>query len=51
MANKIRGSKRRKNIARSFRPYTDEELRMIEEADRYPADLREQVKAFYYPRD
>ncbi len=33
-------------IARSIRPYTEEELRMIEGADKYPADLREQVKAF-----
>jgi hypothetical protein len=29
-----------------IRPYTGEELRMIEGADKYPADLREQVKAF-----
>jgi hypothetical protein len=28
------------------RPYTDEELRMIEQADEYPADLQEQVKAY-----
>ena len=31
---------------RSIRPYTDEELKTIEEADKYPVDLREQVEAF-----
>ncbi len=33
-------------LVRSIRPYTEEELRLIEEADEYRADLREQVKAF-----
>jgi hypothetical protein len=37
---------RRRTIARTVRPYTDEELRMIEQADEYPADLQEQVKAY-----
>jgi len=37
---------RREIITRTVRPYTDEELRMIEQADEYPADLREQVKAY-----
>jgi hypothetical protein len=36
----------RRTIARTVRPYTDEELRMIEKADEYPADLREKVRAF-----
>lgn len=34
------------SVMKMVRPYTDEELRMIEEADRYPPDLREQVRAF-----
>jgi hypothetical protein len=34
------------NVVRTVRPYTAKELRMIEEADRYPPDLRKQVKAF-----
>jgi len=36
----------RRTIARTVRPYTDEELRVIEQADEYPADLREKARAF-----
>lgn len=39
-------SSQQKNLVRTVRPYTHEELRMIEEADRYPLDLRQQVRAF-----
>jgi len=35
-----------RSVVSTVRPYTDEELRMIEEADLYPPDLREQVRAF-----
>ncbi len=33
-------------IVRTIRPYTEEELAMLEEADRFPPDLHEQVRAF-----
>jgi hypothetical protein len=39
-------SSQRGSIIRTIQPYTDEELRMIEEADQYPPDLRKQVRTF-----
>ena len=34
------------SILREARPYTEEELRMFAEADRYTPELHEQVRAF-----